>query len=385
MQYVLLLRNNPVLEFNVNDTYITGIDKIYNEQLIPYSIRNNISAQALNKWFSKRLIPGNRVNIKNLLKQSKCSSIYELAYMNHALSLSDQYWVRSNEECLDWHSINYFTNGFDKDVGNILFGSTTDNDISVCSPDITTNGVMKKSWRIKDGIRYLYKAGLHENKGREAINEVAISRFVNSGGIPGIRCAEYSLTKVQGEVCSKSKLFLAENIELVPASYLYFSEPKDEKDTPHKHLIKVCKHAGIDDIRKFLDGMMVLDFLTCNKDRHLGNFGFLRNTETMEFIGPAPLYDNGTSLWCSDDTIASTIFDNICKRSPFASFYSDQIKLVRSDIYNRINVESLKKEYMNTIEKAGADRKRAAIVCRKIDERNILLEKALTKEREIER
>lgn len=32
-----------------------------------------------------------------------------------------------------------------------------------------------------------------------------------------------------------------------------------------------------------------------NKDRHFNNFGVLRNTETLEWLGMAPIYDSGSS------------------------------------------------------------------------------------------
>ena len=43
--------------------------------------------------------------------------------------------------------------------------------------------------------------------------------------------------------------------------------------------------------------MLMIDYIIQNTDRHLGNFGFIRNVETGKFIGPAPLFDNGTAFW----------------------------------------------------------------------------------------
>ena len=44
--------------------------------------------------------------------------------------------------------------------------------------------------------------------------------------------------------------------------------------------------------------MLCLDYLIENSDRHYGNFGFIRDVNSLKFLGPAPLFDNGTSLWC---------------------------------------------------------------------------------------
>ena len=43
--------------------------------------------------------------------------------------------------------------------------------------------------------------------------------------------------------------------------------------------------------------MIVLDFIIANEDRHFNNFGLVRNAVTLEWIGAAPIFDCGTSLW----------------------------------------------------------------------------------------
>jgi len=43
--------------------------------------------------------------------------------------------------------------------------------------------------------------------------------------------------------------------------------------------------------------MLVLDYLIANEDRHWGNFGAVRNAETLDWIGLAPVFDCGNSLW----------------------------------------------------------------------------------------
>lgn len=41
---------------------------------------------------------------------------------------------------------------------------------------------------------------------------------------------------------------------------------------------------------------MIFDGIICNQDRHFGNFGYLINNNTGDFIKPAPIFDNGMSL-----------------------------------------------------------------------------------------
>ena len=75
--------------------------------------------------------------------------------------------------------------------------------------------------------------------------------------------------------------------------------------------------------------MIVVDYIIANEDRHFNNFGLLRNAETLEGIGVAPIYDSGTSLWFnrSEDQIKNAEIK--CK--PFKKHHGEQIKLV-SDI-----------------------------------------------------
>lgn len=78
-----------------------------------------------------------------------------------------------------------------------------------------------------------------------------------------------------------------------------------------------------------LDQMIVLDYLIANEDRHLNNFGLLRNPDTLEWLGPTPIYDSGSSL--GYDKVAAQIRSgrNItCK--PFKRSHQDQLKLVTS-------------------------------------------------------
>ena len=45
-----------------------------------------------------------------------------------------------------------------------------------------------------------------------------------------------------------------------------------------------------------MEDMYILDFLIMNKDRHLNNFGIIRDVNTLEWLDVAPIFDNGQSL-----------------------------------------------------------------------------------------
>ena len=75
--------------------------------------------------------------------------------------------------------------------------------------------------------------------------------------------------------------------------------------------------------------MIVLDYIIANEDRHLNNFGLLRNAETPEWLGFAPIYDSGSSLGYDKLTTEIRIGKNIdCK--PFKKKHKEQLDLVTS-------------------------------------------------------
>lgn len=69
------------------------------------------------------------------------------------------------------------------------------------------------------------------------------------------------------------------------------------------------------------------DYLMANTDRHFGNFGVIRNVDTLEWIGPAPVFDSGTSLWHDKLTRAITSLSE-AETKPFYAKASRQMKLV---------------------------------------------------------
>jgi len=45
---------------------------------------------------------------------------------------------------------------------------------------------------------------------------------------------------------------------------------------------------------------MLTDFIITNTDRHLRNIGVLRDTNTLQFIAMAPIFDSGNSMFYHD-------------------------------------------------------------------------------------
>ena len=50
-------------------------------------------------------------------------------------------------------------------------------------------------------------------------------------------------------------------------------------------------------MRGFLEYQILTDFVLTNTDRHLNNFGVLRNSRTLKFVRMSPIFDSGNSMF----------------------------------------------------------------------------------------
>lgn len=72
---------------------------------------------------------------------------------------------------------------------------------------------------------------------------------------------------------------------------------KDSHISHYDHYVDICKSLGINNIVERLDDMILVDYIMGNTDRHYGNFGLIRDVNTLEFIDTAPIFDTGNSLF----------------------------------------------------------------------------------------
>ena len=194
------------------------------------------------------------------------------------LSLSDQYWVTPCDAPQSWHAVNFYENGFSEDVGRALFGEgVLSAQPDLCSPCNTSDGFLQKRWRIADGKRILLKAGSGIYQ-QEPYNELVATELYDSLGM-------------------------------------------------WQHFNDCCKAVGLLGTQKEVCNMLATDYILANTDRHLGNFGFLRDSETLEWKGLAPIYDSGTSLWQMTLT-RSISAEAMVPAKPFETSQRSQLKLI---------------------------------------------------------
>ena len=328
---VLMHKRIPVAELSLDEStgLIQKVGAVLAKDHLPVGIRLQggiPERKSFNAWWMERSIPASRSGVREALETLGLPDTKALLVRCCGLSLSDQYWIRPEGSDLAWEKINFFTNEFSEDIGDILFGAAKrSNAINFSSPDSTSDGNLKKRWRIIDGRRCLVKGGSNPYR-QQPLNEVIATRIMERLGIP---CVPYSVIWNKGAPYSICPDFVDENTELVPAWRIVQTRKQPNNASLWHHFVNCAEKLGIPGVVPFLDRMIVLDYIMLNEDRHLNNFGALRNAETLEWLGMAPIYDSGNSLGC--DKTAGMMKDKdeiICK--PFRKHHEEQLQLVSS-------------------------------------------------------
>lgn len=120
-----------------------------------------------------------------------------------------------------------------------------------------------------------------------------------------------------------------ENTELIPAWRVMMTQKKNNSTSVYQHFVNCCGALGVADVVPFLDRMITLDYIIANEDRHFNNFGLIRNAETLEWIGMAPIYDSGSSLGY-DKLPGQMKFEKDVGCKPFKNHHIEQLQLVQS-------------------------------------------------------
>lgn len=367
MDYTLMNKHIPVVELSI-DEETAGIVKAgpaVHPEYLPVGIQINDGTpdrRDLNEWWRGRSIPASRSGIREALAILRVSYTEQLLTKCYSLSLSDQYWINPKDHPLKWEDINFFENPFSDDVGNALFGQAVEGgELNLLSPCNTSDGWLKKKWKILDGERVLIKSGSNPFQ-QEPLNEVLATslhkRLNRASYVP------YSLIWENGFPYSVCPNMVTPDTELVSAYHIFRSRKKLNHHSFYEHFLLCCEALGIPGMKEFLDYLLVFDFLIANTDRHFSNFGCIRNVETLQWQGPAPVFDSGTSLW--HDQVSRAILpggDIPCR--PFRATHSEQIALAGSlDWVDFPALRGLDEEFRSLLSSSPIiDESRADVLC----------------------
>ena len=244
------------------------------------------------KWLSRRVIPKNRTFVEEILHTfglttSDTKGIIDVC---KGLSLNDSYWIVPEGFEGKFSDFNLYENRFSEILSLVAYTGVTQSDAAFStSPELTTDGMLPKAWRfIEDEGIFLYKGGTSgfANTGKEPYCEFYASQIATAMNLDAV---QYDIENWKGILASKCKLFTDINTAFIPIG-------------------RIVKSGGISAVIKHYDGlgskfadairdMLVFDALVYNEDRHFGNFGLLRDNYTGEITAPAPIFDNGISLF----------------------------------------------------------------------------------------
>ena len=300
MKCILMNKNTEVLvsEYLDNLGVFSKIYEIKNIDYAPLIINKNKEdiIKVLNDWFKGRGIPLWRDKLDLLLHRLNISTPSELLDKAFGLSLSDQYWLKPYNLDICYDDINFFDNDFEytefMEASLSKNSKIITNDKSLRTPNNTTDGMLKKAWIIENGTRYLLKGG-YKNELLQPFNEVLASEICTRLGFNHV---EYSIDTYKDIVVSKCPCFINKDTELITCHQIRSDMKRHNDINDYEEYIKVLENHGIKDARIKLENMFILDFLTMNEDRHLNNFGIIRDINTLKWIDVAPIFDNGQSL-----------------------------------------------------------------------------------------
>jgi hypothetical protein len=297
-KYELRLYDMPLLSFeyskNTFGVYNVSHVRLLSDKREIFPLDLETTPDGVNSWLDKRVIPKNRAFVEEILKsleleRDDTKGIIDIC---KGLSLNDSYWVVSEDFKGKFAEYNLYENHFSEVLGLVAYtGVGAPDPAFSTSPELTTDGMLPKAWRFVDnggkGI-YLYKGGTSgaSNAGNEPYSEFYASQIAQKMELNAVF---YDLVKWKGILASKCKLFTNIDTSYVPIWKIIGTNDLSKVVNYYEEMGEAFKNS--------INDMLVFDALIYNCDRHFGNFGLLRDNHTGRIIAPAPIFDNGCSLF----------------------------------------------------------------------------------------
>jgi len=356
--YILMHGNIPVtgMEIDINSGVATKVYSTEDNDFIPIAGRK--SEQELLKWWNRRSVPLGQGAIAKVLNSIGINTPQEYLVRNLGLSLSDHYWIKPYDSNLSWEQVNLFSNDFRDEIAEFSFAGVDSSDEilnligkTVFYPSASTQGELVKKWICEDGKRFLIK-GNYGSSYQQSLNELIATKLHEmQGKYPFVeyKLCDVTTTNGQGIGCICEN-FASLEIEFIPAYDIVVSKKKDNDTSLYDHFISCCVEYGLkqDYVVSFLEYQILCDYILSNTDRHLNNFGILRNAKTGQFISMAPIFDSGNSLfWNSPHLPAHNDLKNI-STSGFKKTETGLLSLVKNR--KAIDIEKLPStEYLRSV------------------------------------
>jgi hypothetical protein len=268
-----------------------------------------LTADGLMKWLGRRTIPKNRAYVHNILNTMGLSlrDTKGIIDVCRGLSLNDSYWVVQAGFKGKFVDYNLYENRFSKVLALTALTGESISDADArrirSSPEFTTGGMLPKAWRYKDGKIILFKGGIWRQYATtpdplEPYSEYYAAQIAEEMGLTPVK---YGLSRWKGVLGCTCPLFTDINTAYVPIASV-INKPANGIAPERYYSVcgewyKTFDRANGTELYDYYASMLVFDSLILNEDRHLNNFGVLRDNRSGRIIGNAPVFDNGISLF----------------------------------------------------------------------------------------
>ena len=278
---ILMCKNKAVYDIDA--------EIIIDKNLLPGSMLKDAGSESFKNWLKKRYNSGTNTLARQLRGVTfGQGNRIQIDKTTRALSLSDCYWLKDEHDTIVFEDISPYYNKFWNGEGEYDGGSI---------PTLYVPGYISKAWISRE---YLYKKGCEI--------EITCSEICLKAGLD---CAEVCASP--GGITVKNFTDTKYMLEQADMSGRFDDEYFTEAD--------IIKEFGADGYK-----MILIDAVFGNGDRHLGNFGYMRDTESGAYIKMAPLYD-------FDHALDATVTDDI--------LIKNAVKLAAENIKFRQIAESI--------------------------------------------
>ncbi len=274
-------------------------------------------------WWKYRAVPGSRKDMQEVIRRAGCETSAEYLAKNLALSMTDTYWICPIELELSWEDVNLYSM-IKRKQDVVVFHNGTSYD-----PNASLGGQMNKYWDMSSDTPVLTKIA-SEQYGQQSVNEFFATEVHARQNTDAGYVVYYAKGSDDNSILSCCDAFTSESVEFVSAYEVLRSRKLRSDRSDCDQFIDICAEHGIDRdvMQRFIDYMILTDFAISNTDRHLQNFGVLRNADTMELIGPAPLFDSGNSMFYKDKPIRPLSRAELLDRE-ISSFHKAEEKMLK--------------------------------------------------------
>lgn len=288
INYYLMNKDKAIAKLEVTDSFI-GISDILD--IVPPYIGN------IQSWVQSRLTPVGRPNIQKLLKMAQIHDEDEFLFITKAISLTDTFWVNNSYKPMKWEQVNPFKRRFSRIISEIALNCecNKNTELKSPSPEYTVDGSVHKCWKRINGQIYLFKTDgvkWSDVTGNRPYCEYYASQVAQALNLRYFVSYGLKVNKIQNREIKPyvySRIFTSEKYGYAPLESTVY------KNMDIEELIQAIKKNNSKQSLVLME-MLLLDAITMNIDRHMGNYGFMFDTDTYKIVGVAPIFDNDCAL-----------------------------------------------------------------------------------------